>query len=333
MRPATVVSRHGYSMTDLLCIMCVAGIVVSVGLPLISAARKQTRADLSRARLVELSKLQLRYANDYGGTFYFPWVQQPFASGFSIHARSGGLWKLTTSGEQLGMMWYSHLQQEYGTIAEKGELTQFAPDDAMRVGQFRDAINTRPDWIEDGIWACSYQLSPTVWYKPSMYAAENSRNDHISSNLRPNRIDDVANPSSKVLLFERLGFYNAAGSPVGVSGQPRTWAHPDARVNVSLVDGSVVPIEMQAVDALATSADPWINSVFMPSGTWKLGLAQGLTDDMLPPVNPYPAGLTDFRAFFWATRNGVAGRDIDRERMGRVKPQNISPMMTVQPIQ
>lgn len=340
MRPATVVSRHGYSMTDLLCVMCVAGIVVSVGLPLISAARKQTRADLSRARLVELSKLQLRYANDNGGTFYFPWQRSSSSESqyrflINVGGSNGTTWGVVPSGfggESMGMSWYSHMQGEMSDIAAKTSLVQFAPDDSVRVSQMRSVLASGND-ANLALWGGSYQLSPTVWFKPAMYAGATDRANLNSLNLRPNRIDDIVNPSAKVLLSERLGFYNAAGSPIGVLSQPRTWAHPSARVNASLMDGSVLAIDMQAVESLATSSNPAINSVFMPSGGWKAYSIQDLTDDMLPSVNPYPAGLTDFRAFFWATRNGVAGRDIDRERVRRFTPQNISPAGQITPIQ
>jgi hypothetical protein len=202
---------------------------------------------------------------------------------------------------------------------------QFAPDDGLLVSRMRAEVAKGGTY---STWSGSFCYSPTMWFKPSTFAAESARATSNTSNLTPQRVDAVAFPSAKVLLFERLGFYNSSGFPVGVSRQAPTWANPEARVNVSMMDGSVLPVEMASVNALATSTDANVRAVFHPSGPLKLysdtSPGYEFNDDMVPPVNPFPAGQSDFRSFFWATRNGVQGRDLDRSRATEIRPRDIA---------
>jgi hypothetical protein len=321
--------RSGHSLTSVLGVVAAAAVLASVVVPITQAQSKRTRADASRYRMGELSKMHFRYAAQNGGKMYFPWYGSPSAGyrfAFAAGAGVGGLWVVSSAAaaESLNLNAYSIMNQGAGDDV-RTDLVQFAPDDGLLVSRMRAKV------ASGGIsawWSGSFCYSPTMWFKPSTFAAESARATSSASNLTPQRVDAVAFPSAKVLLFERLGFYNSSGFPVGVSRQAPTWANPEARVNVSMMDGSVLPVEMASVNALATSTDASVRAVFHPSGPLKLysdtSPGYEFNDDMVPPVNPFPAGQSDFRSFFWATRNGVQGRDLDRSRATEMRPRDIA---------
>ncbi|MDX2117448.1 MAG: hypothetical protein SFY96_04615 [Planctomycetota bacterium] len=319
--------RCGHSLTSVLGVVAAAAVLASVVVPITQAQSKRTRADASRYRMGELSKMHFRYAAQNGGKMYFPWYGSPREGyGFRYVDRRDWLWVYSSpaAAETMSLDTYALLNGKAG-LDVRTDLVQFAPDDGLLVSRMRASV-AAGDFAPT--WSGSFCYSPTMWFKPSTFAAESARATSSASNLTPQRVDAVAFPSAKVLLFERLGFYNSSGFPVGVSRQAPTWANPEARVNVSMMDGSVLPVEMASVNGLATSTDASVRAVFHPSGPLKLysdtSPGYEFNDDMVPPVNPFPAGQSDFRSFFWATRNGVQGRDFDRSRATEIRPRDIA---------
>jgi hypothetical protein len=98
------------------------------------------------------------------------------------------------------------------------------------------------------------------------------------------------------------------------------WNNPDAAPRVGLVDGSVDTIRMARLHDLIRTGQPQQQiDAFTPSGVW------GIPDTILgDPANLQSYGLkfdnlengqngtTAWPAFFWATRGGIKGRDINR---------------------
>lgn len=119
-------------------------------------------------------------------------------------------------------------------------------------------------------------------------------------------------PHRKVLLFERFSFFDSVGNRVA---SPLLFARSPGWTNVAMADGSVRFQSMSAIQTLADSTDSAIFRVFRPSGRWfaNRNTVSGFdfyTDGLeTPTFSPW--------AYFWATRNGLAGRDIDRTGLAR----------------
>ena len=91
------------------------------------------------------------------------------------------------------------------------------------------------------------------------------------------------------------------------------WNNPEARPKFGLVDGSVDSYEIRELDRLSTTGNSAEQMVFTPSGLWNPGAAVLNKYDMLNDgLEGGQAQNFSFKAYFWATRNGIKGRDINR---------------------
>ena len=136
---------------------------------------------------------------------------------------------------------------------------------------------------------------------------------------RRNRVDQVLYPTAKVLLFERFD-----GTRKGLGGVPVQFNAPEGHTLVCAVDGSVTEVNMGALSALAESADPNVNGTYRPSDYFDLSMSdfQYYDDAIVAAIaplsqDPWQAGAGylnggPYRQFFWATRNGIRGRDLNR---------------------
>lgn len=186
------------------------------------------------------------------------------------------------------------------------------------------------------IFDSSYWFSPTLWLNAALYSSTTFPGVNVGDirYWRRNTIDDIVMPSGKVLAWERFDFtkQSRASGPTGnplqsrASGFPN-WNNPEATARFVLSDGSTSSIKMSVLYGLAglapaSAATPESAAVYAPSGVWggptlntgttlrrwgleTDGLQNGDPTGTSGPGGPYPA-------FFWATRKGVQGRDINR---------------------
>jgi hypothetical protein len=142
----------------------------------------------------------------------------------------------------------------------------------------------------------------------------------MPTHWRRNRLEQVVSPQAKVMIFERFDFTaptrRGAGAAVRERLSPQ-WNNPDAKPRVALVDGSVDTVKIADLDKLANSTDVAVRAQFKPSGIWNIpNTILGV------PPSGYSMGndglengqnnTTAWNAYFWATRNGINGRDINR---------------------
>jgi prepilin-type N-terminal cleavage/methylation domain-containing protein len=186
---------------------------------------------------------------------------------------------------------------------------------------------------ESKIYDMSYLYPPVFWLGADRYASETFQaiNKTPASDgtdvkyLRRNRFDQVSIATQKVLLFERFDTSvrrKPSGTVAGIVDGPAQWNNPVARPQVAFVDGSVASVRMADVHALGESADPVITAQFRPSGMFdpyvsyleRFKLFQrGIdTDPYETGQYPFDAATTGWRAYFYATRNGVRGRDVNK---------------------
>jgi hypothetical protein len=135
-----------------------------------------------------------------------------------------------------------------------------------------------------------------------------------------NRMEQVVSPQSKSMLFERMDFSQRTRK-VGTAANAHredfspTWTNPGAKPRVCFSDGSVDAVPIAECERRATSPDPAIRADFEPSGLWNVPtatLAHYEIDRDGLENGDASLGYAAYRAYFWATRNGIKGRDIPR---------------------
>jgi hypothetical protein len=91
------------------------------------------------------------------------------------------------------------------------------------------------------------------------------------------------------------------------------WNNPEAKPRFCLVDGSTDSTPTRNLDQLSASSNTAESRTFTPSGLWNVGAAILNRYDMLNDgLEAGQAQNYSFKAYFWATRDGVKGRDINR---------------------
>jgi prepilin-type N-terminal cleavage/methylation domain-containing protein len=172
----------------------------------------------------------------------------------------------------------------------------------------------------------SYWYSPVFWLTPARYQTATlvpiSGSTADSRFLRRNRISDVISPQAKAMVFERMDFTRGSRtSPTGRVNLHPNWNNPEATARCMLVDGSVMGVKMRDVQALSASVDQRTRDTFTPSGDWDMSNNLGaavLVENLLFGANWHGEmengldGTSVYPAWFWATRNGILGRDINR---------------------
>ncbi len=188
------------------------------------------------------------------------------------------------------------------------------------------------------IWDGSYWYPPTFWFEPTRYRNTSSTLGPSANRWRRNRLSDVLSPQAKVMVFERFDFTRTSRPAVsgGREAFPPTFNNPESTTRAVTVDGSVSSIDMQRLHALAESSNPVDVDAYRPSGFWQVpdrvlgdpekaldarpgfgsqnnyGLGRDGLENGDGSLLGIPGGFNRYRAFFWATHNGLHGRDLPR---------------------
>jgi prepilin-type N-terminal cleavage/methylation domain-containing protein len=249
---------------------------------------------------------------------------------FRYENRSGTPWY----SEMYAFHWYSVV----GGWLSQGDYAsevQFSPSDRVLINRVQDLEDDPPrGWsLETGFWDGSYILSPTLWFSPSRYREDERgnapRNDARESMAKRNKMSDVSFPSQKVMMWERFDWSKKErtasfrdrnignGNPI-VFGEELTfpqWNNPEAEPSVATADGSVSRVKMEGVYAKAFAENERVARAYSPTDNWDPSYdaleIYSMHEDRFEIGHP-ESGLGQYPAFFWATRDGVRGRDFSR---------------------
>ncbi len=323
--------HRAFTLIELLVVIAIIAVLIGILLPALASARRSARATVGVANLRSLSQILTMYTNDSGGKFLSPFrpelwplpgkLGEYYFDAPNYATNDGTFWSFDVPKpadpfrtEFFAYYWYSYLSVVSGKASYATE--QISPADAPLgdlVAQLRSTGLQRPDVL----WPSSYLYSPTFWCSPDRYQIrEELRPEHLMNM----RMDSVASPSAKVMLWERADFAQnrrVEFREVGTKSAnlPPSWANPRAKPHVALVDGSVTKVDMDDLTNRATKTDPDNRDAdLFPIGTYS-------APDGLAILAP--RGKTAMRAasstsdgeyplFFWATRNGVRGRDLPK---------------------
>lgn len=195
----------------------------------------------------------------------------------------------------------------------------------------------------------SFFYSPTFWHDPLRYPAKPTngfdRPARMDSGvetdkkwLRRNRFDDVQYPQNKVMFFDRMDFSQKTRRTGGsattttsttVQNLPPSWNNPNAAPRVALPDASVTKKRIKPIFEAAYVTPPPQGLDFSPLRPlgffnypqsywdllqWNPPAEWGIETDVMETGGSNSGDLVNAKTtawpqFFWATREGVRGRD------------------------
>ncbi len=324
---------RGFTLIELLVVIAIIALLIGILLPSLGEARLAAQNTVSLSNIKSLTQVQILYGGEHDDSFV-----NPFGRGTNL-CNQGTWWRISRNDEQCfaftdpgvwkSEMYAAHWYSQTADWISPGDYAsdvQFAPADAAPKDRFLE-LSTQYS-LDRVIWDTSYFYSPTFWFNPNRYA-QSPRNsadprEPDQAGFRRNRQSDVTYPTQKVIIFERfdtsqrrrLETVTILGNPqvLGRRDAPPTWHNPQAKTNVGLVDGSVIRANMSEVSALTQSPKQSVRDAFTPTDVWDvdnsiLGRYE-MRGDLLENGTTENGGL--YPAFFWATKDGIHGRDIQR---------------------
>jgi prepilin-type N-terminal cleavage/methylation domain-containing protein len=345
MAPFTPRPPRAFTLIELLVVIAVIALLISLLLPALGAARLAAQRAVSRSNMSGLAKVVAQYGADYKEALVNPFSLKnpeqfagysPIIEWFVVlrpkYEQAGGtlVGEIYDSpsgrcSEMFALFWASQITA-YISHEDYANAVIRSPYDRTLNRRTADQI-ARPHsgfGLEFEPIDTSYLYSPTCWLAPERYrdpamTPVNATRLHGQRYLRRNRADEIAFPSAKSILFERFDGTRRARA----GNFPVQFNAPEGRTLVATADCSVTEADMSKLTVLAGSSDPEVSGAFRPSGLFDISKAAFArwdeTSTQSAPLSADPwqngSGFTNggpYPQFFWATRNGIRGRDLNR---------------------
>lgn len=343
--------RRGFTLIELLVVIAIIALLVAILLPALSEARTAAQGAVSISNLRQLNTAIATYAGQHNDSFVNPfdkmnsfrWSNNPNADPMATGAvlwtdiilpqeantqtTNPGRWRFgwladanVWASEMFAAHWAS-LMLSWISEFDLDSPVQFAPQDQTVIHRFRQNQANPVAPLETLVWDGSYFYSPTFWLNPTYLANAtrtplNNQTPTAFAHWRRNRLDHTAFPWAKVMVWERFDFTKKTRRGFNNGSRVKlfpNWNNPEARPKFGLVDGSVDSWAIKDLDNLSANGNSAEQVVFTPSGLWNPGATVLNKYEMLNDgLEGGQAQNFSFKAYFWATRNGIKGRDINR---------------------
>lgn len=303
--------KRAFTLVELLVVVGIVALLMGILLPALMKGRRAAEDAAGTANLRSLSQMMALYTESNQSGFLNPYGGGPafhYAHSLKDDDRDWNflmippMQHMTTEG--FAFYWYSYLADADGEPRWREE--QFAPADAwMKTLQkkFKKTIESRTN---QALWPSSFLYSPTFYSSSSRYTGD-TRLDPDAGNVGTQFLQGVTYPSYKALLFERSDFGQTERpvlDPGTMRGRPPAFNNIRSKTAVATVDGSVREVDMSDVYASNT-----IRASGMLSVPDRPGLVTPIQNTDLHHGAEGGAD-SEYPAYFWATRDGIEGRDI-----------------------
>jgi len=312
--------RHrvrAFTLIELLVVIAIIALLVSIVLPALGESRRAARKVQSLANLRTNTLYHAAYFGEFKDEFVNPFNPRPNNGSNDAGCGANSLFwvwlnnsqcrvgwpyagSYSNSGtESYGYHWIAHtLYQQDPNISRIGSIVSPGDDSLRRWLENNRAAQGDPTWI----FPSSYWYSPVFWQDPVRYRNASRLTGSATNNyyVRRNKTQDVRSPSLKVLLFENKDYF---------AKNVKQWNEPGATVRYSTLDGSASELKLADVIADTDVAATDANKLRAPSGTWNPaeGEMAGYLEYGIPQGFRWTYNLP---AYFWATRDGIRGRDL-----------------------
>jgi prepilin-type N-terminal cleavage/methylation domain-containing protein len=315
-------TTRGFTLIELLVVIAIIALLIAILLPAVGQARQSGLRVKSLANIRTNAFIIAHYQSENNDEFVNPfdrngikgyptapvpwvWPPNPFTPGASRVA-SGWCYGppfSASASESYGYHWLAHTFYAGDDRLARIQ-SGIAPGDRdlqLWYKENNDAgAQNNPEWI----FPTSYWYPPVFWQDPIRFepSARVNGTDANRYFIRRNRSTDVLTPSAKVLLFENKDFFANRGRQL-------MWNTTQASPQVAMTDGSAKTVKM--ADIIAETGTPGgrdVNLLLHPSGNWNPGATEMNTNMLYgAPRFTWTYGNP---AYFWATRDGVKGRDV-----------------------